>query len=376
MRGDRGGAAGALAVVAGRGGAQAGPSRSGAADGGVLYLGLAILIYETPRRHLGADQSGIVGYVFIGVTFLCARRFGDGEGLAGGVVRGLVALWLMGADAYLKAPSNRVGYFAGYPITYGALVVGAASGALLFAYQRSRLLAAGVAAASAALLIFSESRSSWVAVTVMLVVAALLQARAGNYRALRRDRRGGRHPRGADRWARLAAQARRRKAQREDRHHPVGDPPRVQLQLRASHTIGERPLFGAGEPGFSAQESANKTNIGAIDNGYLSIAVDMGLVGLDRGAASRSAVALRVLGRCLRFGVTPRSSWRSRWGSSAWRSSRPSTTASTGRSSTCCWERWAACCRRGSHGSPRPARAAGASGRRDRRRRSASGRAT
>ncbi len=36
----------------------------------------------------------------------------------------------------------------------------------------------------AALLIFSESRSSWVASVAMLIVVVVLQARAGNFKAL------------------------------------------------------------------------------------------------------------------------------------------------------------------------------------------------
>jgi O-antigen ligase len=72
----------------------------------------------------------------------------------------------------------------------------------------------------------------------------------------------------------------------------------------ALQTIGKQPLFGAGAPGFSAEEAANKTSIGAIDNGYLSITVDMGLVGL-LAALIPIAIAVRVIARCLRFGVAP-----------------------------------------------------------------------
>ena len=73
----------------------------------------------------------------------------------------------------------------------------------------------------------------------------------------------------------------------------------------ALETIGKQPLFGAGAPGFSAEEAANRTSIGAIDNGYLSITVDMGFVGLI-AALIPIGIALRVLGRCLRLGITPR----------------------------------------------------------------------
>src|SRR6202035_4961350 len=129
---------------------------------GVLFAGLTILIYDTVGSVTALISTGVVGFIFIGVTFLCARRFGQGRGWLAAAFGGLVILGLLGADAYVKSPSNRVGYFVGYPITYGALVVGLLPAGLLFAYQRSRLLAGGLAAGSAALLIFSESRRSWV----------------------------------------------------------------------------------------------------------------------------------------------------------------------------------------------------------------------
>ena len=285
------------------GGRRTRPSR-GALLMGVLFAGLALLIYENLHSLSALISVGIVGYVFIGVTFLCARRFGDKGGWLAASFAGLVALGLMGADAYLQAPGNRVGYFVGYPITYGALVVGLLPCALLFAHQRSRLLTAGLTAGTAALLIFSESRSSWVAVVVLLLVVALLQARAGNYQALRAI--------GAV-VVILAALI----LGTSSLHRIVEEKLSAKIVTSQSVThrqwsygfaigaIGERPLFGAQEPGFSAREAANRTNIGAIDNGYLSISVDMGLVGLI-AAFIPIAVALRVLGRCLRLGVTPR----------------------------------------------------------------------
>jgi O-antigen ligase len=279
------------------------PSR-GALLMGVLFAGLTVLIYETLGSVSALISSGIVGFLFIGVTFLCARRFGHGRGWLGAAFGGLVILGLLGADAYVKAPGNRVGYFAGYPITYGALVVGLLPAALLFAYQRSRLLAGALAAGTAALLIFSESRSSWVAATVMLILAVVLQARAGNFRALAAV---------ATSIVILGALI----VGTGSLHHIVEKKLSSNITTTQSvthrqwsygyalETIGHQPVFGAGAPGFSSHEAANKTNIGAIDNGYLSISVDMGFVGLF-AAFIPIGVALRVLGRCLRLGVTPR----------------------------------------------------------------------
>jgi hypothetical protein len=284
------------------GGRRTRPSR-GALLMGVLFLGLAILIYENIDSLTRLISSGIVGYLFIGVTFLCARRFGSGRGWPAAAFVGLLVLGVMGADAYVQDPTNRIGYFSGYPITYGGLVVGLLPGALLFASERSRLLAAGIAAGSAALLIFSQSRSSWVAVTVMLLLAAVVQARAGNYRALRGI---------ATVVVILSALI----LSTSSLSRIVGEKlsSKVATTTSVTHrewsygyafeTIGKQPVFGAEEPGFSANESASKTTIGAIDNGYLSITVDMGLVGL-LAAFIPIGVALRVLGRCLRLRATP-----------------------------------------------------------------------
>jgi hypothetical protein len=285
------------------GGRRTRPSR-GALLMAVLFATMALLIYETLGSVTAVIDSKVVGFVFAGVAFLCARRFGAGRGWLAAAFAGLALLALLGAEAYVKAPSHRVGYFVGYPITYGALVVGLLPAALLFAYQRSRLLAGGLVAGSAALLIFSESRSSWVAATVMLIVAVLLQGRAGNYRALASV--------GAivviliglivgtGSLGKIVEQKLNPNIARSQsvthRQWSYG---------YAFETIGKQPLFGAGAPGFSAEEAANRTSIGAIDNGYLSITVDMGFVGLI-AALIPIGIALRVLGRCLRLGITPR----------------------------------------------------------------------
>jgi O-antigen ligase len=191
----------------------------------------------------------------------------------------VLVLVLLGADAYIQDPGNRIGYFSGYPITYGGLVAGLLPCALLFASERSRLLTAVTAASASAMLIFSQSRSSWVAVTVMLIVVAIVQARAGNYRALRGI-------------AMVVVVLTALILGTSSLHRIVGEKLSSKIDTSQSVThrewsyhyalqkIGSSPVFGAEEPGFSAKESFSKTTIGAIDDGYVSIAVDMGLVGL------------------------------------------------------------------------------------------------
>lgn len=284
------------------GGRRTRPS-SGALLMGLLYGCLALLIYTTLGGISKMIVPGVVGFLFIGVAFLCSRRFVDLQAWPAAGFAGLVVLLLLGTDAAVTAPSERVGYFVGYPITYGALLVGLLPVGLLFAFRRSRLLAAVIAAAGAAMLVLSESRSAWIGATVILFVLMALLARGGNLRAL----------------ALVAAavlialglvlgtgtlhkvveqRLNARTATSESVTH------RVWSAEYAIGQIGQKPVFGAGAPGFSAEEANNRTSIGAIDNGYLSVTVDMGLVGLG-AALIPILIALAVLSRCLRFGVTP-----------------------------------------------------------------------
>lgn len=278
------------------------PSRS-ALLLGVLFTGFTVLIYQTLGSVSKMIDSQIVGFLFLGVTFLCARRFVNPRGWPAAAFFGFTVLALLGADAYLSSPGNRVGYFVGYPITYGALVVGLLPAALLFAVRRSRLLAAALVAAGAALLILSESRSSWVAVAVLLIVVVLVQARRGNLRMLAAVVVSGLIVVG------LVLST-------ESLHKIVEQKLSSKITTTQSYThrlwsyeyatkqIWQHPMLGAGAPGFAAREAANRTSIGVIDNGYLSISVDMGLLGLA-GALVPILIALYVLLRCLYTGLAP-----------------------------------------------------------------------
>ncbi len=270
---------------------------------GVLYAGLAVLIYSTVGGVSGMIESNIVGFLFAGVTFLCARRFGSQLGWPAAALGGLIILLLLGLDAVARAPSSRVGYFVGYPITYGALIVALLPLGLLAAYRRSRLLAGTVALGAGAMIILSQSRSSWIAVVAMVIVAVMLQVRAGNVRAL----------------AAVLASAVLLAVLVTSTSSLSGI---VEKRLNSNLTqaqsfthrdwsynfaltkIGQAPVFGAGVVGFSAEESTRRTNIGAIDNGYLSITVDMGIFGLF-AAMIPIAVAILALARCLRYGLVP-----------------------------------------------------------------------
>jgi O-antigen ligase len=284
------------------GGRRTRPSR-GALLMGVLYGGMALLIYTTLGSLSPMVTPVIAGFLFGGVAFLCSRRFVDPRSWPAAGCAGLVLLLLFGADAYLKAPSARVGYFVGYPITYGGLLIGLMPLGLLFAFGRSRLLGAALAAACAAMLVFSESRSAWIATAVILLALLALLARGRNARALALlgaavaialglvFGTGTLHKVVEQRLNAKAASS-------------VSVTHRLWSAEYALSQIGHNPVFGAGAPGFAAEEAANRTSIGAIDNGYLSVTVDMGLVGLA-AVLIPIVIALAALARCVRFGVTP-----------------------------------------------------------------------
>lgn len=285
-----------------RGGRRARPSR-GTVLLGVLFAAFTVLIYQTLGSVSKMIDSEVVGFLFLGVSFICARRFATPRAWLAPAFVALLVLAIFGLDAYRSDPSNRIGYFVGYPITYGALVVGLLPPALMFARRYSRLLAGATLAAAGALLILSESRSSWVAATVMLILVIVLQVRRGNMRTLVAVLAG-------------AVVVTGLVFSTESLHKIVERRLSSKLTSSQSYThrawsysyaikeIGHEPLLGAGAPGFSARESANRTSIGAIDNGYLSISLDMGLVGLA-AAIVPLAVAIYFLARCLYLGLAP-----------------------------------------------------------------------
>jgi O-antigen ligase len=270
---------------------------------GLVYAGMTLFVYTTVGGISKMVTPVIAGYLFAGAAFLCARRFTDVRSWTTPGFVGLAILLLVGAEAYASAPTERVGYFVGYPITYGALLVGLMPIGLLFAFRRSRALAGVFLAASVAMLVFSESRSAWIATGVVLLVLMALLARGRKLRALALV--------GAALVIALGLVAgtgtlqkviERRVNSRTASSESVTH--RLWSVEYAFGQIGKSPVFGAGAPGFSAEEAATRTSIGAIDDGYLSVTVDMGLVGLG-AALIPILIALAVLARCFRLGATP-----------------------------------------------------------------------
>lgn len=268
----------------------------------ILSLSFFILVYS----NVGLKQmvqSGPVGFLIGGVTFLCARRFIDPRAWMGACFGGLAVLGAMGAAAFAMDPGDRVGSMVGHGITYGALVVSMLPGALVFAGRRSRLLAVVVAVGGATLLILSQSRSSWLATIVIVLFLMVLLARRGDLRLLGYLSAGL-----AIALVVIFSTGSLHRIVETRLNSDVGQSQAVthrQFSLSfAGSQIRQRPLFGAGTPGYAAQQIGAETDLGAVDNGYLSIGVDLGLLGL-LVALFPLAIALRTLGRCLRLGLAP-----------------------------------------------------------------------
>lgn len=263
----------------------------------VLYGAYAFVIYQTLGGFWPMVHSSIVGLLFGGVAFICARRADHRSWLAA-CFFGFLVLAGLGLASYAAAPDIRVGYFVGYPITYGALVIGLLPAAVIYAADRSRWLAAFVGLLGAVMLILSESSSAWVAAVAVLLLGMTALIRLGGRRAV-----------GGIAVAALAAAA------MVVATDPLGDAverqisPDVAESSSVTHRvwsvgyatgeIGERPLFGFGAPGYSGSSAEEETGIGAIDNGYLSVAVDLGLFGLA-GVLLPIIVALIMFGRVVR----------------------------------------------------------------------------
>ena len=271
---------------------------------GLVFVCLTISIHESLGGVQAMIESGTFGLLFAGVIFLTARRFAPVDGAWGpAAFAGLSALILMGLLAHLQDSGNRVGYFTGYPITFGALVVGLAPSALVYAARRSVPLAVGMGALAALVLVFSESRSSWIASVGVLVVLVLLLLRLKRWKALRACgalalvafvaimSTGSLHGIVERKLSSSVAQS----DSVTHRTWSVGF---------AVDEIRKRPFFGGGAPGFSATEAAEQTDIGAVDNGYLSITVDTGFFGLA-AVMVPILVALSLLGRWLWFAYMP-----------------------------------------------------------------------
>jgi O-antigen ligase len=271
---------------------------------GLLIASLTIMIYVSFGGLHDMFAQGTFGYIFGGVAFLCARRFAGTRAWTAPAFWGVIALILVGLAAYASSPGARIGSFVGYPITYGAILAGLAPLAVVYAATRwGRTTALVLSLAIVGLLVLSQSRSSWIAVAVMLVIVVVLLARLGRWREV-----------GALAAVTLVGLV--AILETGSLHKIVEE--RLNSNIAASDSVThrqwsiefaktqlrERPIFGAGTPGYAGNQAADQTDIGAVDNGYVSIGIDLGLVGL-LAALIPIGVALNRLARWLWWALEP-----------------------------------------------------------------------
>jgi O-antigen ligase len=268
------------------------PTRGHLLLAATALLTLVLSLAQAGTDALSTFSSG--GFLIGLATYVCARRFPSADAWTAPAVVGLAVLLGWGAAEFSGNPDERIGWFTGYPILYAGLVVMLIPPAMVWAYQRSRALAAVLMAGSVLAVILSETRSAWLALMVMLLLVVAL---------LIRSRRAG--------AVGLLALALAALATAIVTSDELSETISTRLSARDLATesvthrefsygytldrIRERPLYGRGVGGALKEDIEQRTGITAADNGFLSLAGDLGLLGLILGLVPVGAAAVTVV---------------------------------------------------------------------------------
>lgn len=265
--------------------------------GHLLFVATALLMLllslaESGTEALTTFTSG--GFLIGLATYVCARRFASADDWLAPSVIGLAGLIGWGAAEFSANPDERIGWFTGYPILYAGLVVMLLPPALAWAYPRSRALAAVLTGGSVLAVILSQTRSAWLALVVMLLLVLAL---------LIRGRRAGAV--GLLLVAVVAVSA--AIASSGELSEVLSTRLSGQDLATSSVThrefsygytldrVREEPLFGRGVAGALKEDIEARTGITAADNGFLSLAGDLGLLGLLLGLVPVAAAATTLM---------------------------------------------------------------------------------
>ncbi len=221
-------------------------------------------------------------------TYVCARRFPWPEHWLLPAVVGMAILLGWGAAEFSGDPTERVGWFTGYPILYAMLVVTLLPPAVVWALARSRLLAGALLAAGVLAVILSQTRSAWLALVVMLLVLVALLVRgrrAGSVGLLVLAMLG-------LAYAVVASDALSEVITSRLSARDLATESVTHREYTYGYTIDrfkEQPLWGHGYGGALKEDIENRTGITAADNGFLSLAGDLGVLGLLLGLVPAAA---------------------------------------------------------------------------------------
>jgi O-antigen ligase len=166
--------------------------------------------------------------------------------------------------------------------------------AMVWAYRRSRTLAAVLMGGSVLAVILSETRSAWLALVVMLllVVAFLIRSRragAVGLLVVALAALATAIATSSELSETLSTRLSARNLATESVTH---------RQFSYGYTldrIQEQPLYGRGVAGALKEDIEQRTGITAADNGFLSLAGDLGVLGLILGLVPVGAAAVTVV---------------------------------------------------------------------------------
>jgi O-antigen ligase len=267
------------------------PTRGHLLLAATALLTLALSLAQAGTDALSSFSSG--GFLIGLATYICARRFPSADAWTAPAVVGLAVLLGWGAAEYTGNPDERIGWFTGYPILYAGLVVMLIPPAMVWAYRRSRALAAVLMAGSVLAIILSETRSAWLALVVMLllVVALLIRSRragAVGLLVVALAALATAIATSSELSETLSTRLSARNLATESVTH---------RQFSYGYTldrIREQPLYGRGVAGALKEDIEQRTGITAADNGFLSLAGDLGVLGLMLGLVPVGAAAVTV----------------------------------------------------------------------------------
>lgn len=247
----------------------------------LLAVVVAMVAFLTlASREKEAVTSLPNGSLLVGIAaYLAAWRFPDPTRWLFPSVVALAVLLGFGAAEWTADPSERIGWFTGYPILYSALVVGLLPAAMVWARARSGALLGFIVAASVIAVLLSQTRSAWLAVVMMalMLVALLVRQRLAGWIAL---------------FVAGALAIGVGVATSDDLSEVVSS--RLSSQILTTDPVthrefsygytwerfSEQPLFGRGHAGALKEDIEERTGLNASDNGFLSLAGDLGLLGI------------------------------------------------------------------------------------------------
>jgi O-Antigen ligase len=259
--------------------------------GHILLVGAVVLTWLLALDATGTDalETIATGGFLVGITtYVCARRFPWPEHWLLPAVVGMAILLGWGAAEFSADPAERVGSFTGYPILYGMLVVTLLPPAVVWLLARSRLLAGVLLAAGVIAVIASQTRSAWLALVVMLLLLVALLVR-------------GRRARSVGMlilavlglaYAIVSTDALSKVISSRLAARDLATESVTHREYAYGYTIDrfkEQPLWGRGYAGALKEDIANRTGITAADNGFLSLAGDLGVLGLFLGLVPAAA---------------------------------------------------------------------------------------